>query len=104
MEKQASLNVNMKSAVSSNIEKGAKIGKKVIDNLKTNTDTPIEKSFWRTINLRKFGLKACGAGFLVLVLIKPSVVENIFNAFDFSQRKKDRTETRTLKFPREVLF
>ncbi len=100
MEKQATMNLNLKSTVTSNLEKGIEIGGKKLENLK-NTETPIKKNFWRSVKL-KHGLKACGAGLLFLALIKPSIVEYTFNAFDFSQRKKDRTETRNLKFPNEV--
>jgi hypothetical protein len=102
MEKKASLNENLKEAVSSKIQKGKeKIEKQLTDKLKTNTELPIKKNISKIAYLRN-GFKALGAGFLVLTLIKPSIIENIFNSFDFSQRKKDRTETRGIKFPKEV--
>ena len=102
MEKKATLNENLKEAVSSKLQKGKeKIEKQVTDKLITNTELPIKKNISKIAYLRN-GFKALGAGFLVITLIKPSIIESIFNSFDFSQRKKDRTETRGIKFPKEV--
>lgn len=103
MEKQATLNENIKDNVSSKIQKGKeKVGKQVAEKLKPNSEVPVANKISQISSLKKLGLKAFGAGFVVLALIKPSIVESIFNAFDFSGRKKDRTETREIKFPKEV--
>lgn len=101
MEKQATLELNSKMFNSSKIEKVEKNAKETLNKINENTKNPVS-NFPKISVLRKYGFKALAAGLFVCVAIKPSIVENIFLAFDFSQSKKDRTESRNIKFPKEV--
>jgi hypothetical protein len=101
MENQATLELNQNKIDNPKIEKVEKKKKETSNKIKDNQKNIIPK-IQKVSILKKYGYKAFGAGLLICVALKPSIVENIFLSFDFSKRKKDRTETRNIKFPREV--
>jgi len=103
MENQATLNNINKVISSKKIEKAQKIGNDLAQKLNKKTETPLSTTIPKVSYLRKYGIKALSAGLFVCVVLKPSIIERIFSIFDFKQRKKDRTETRHLKFPQDVI-
>lgn len=86
----------------SKIENGKKLKNKFKRELKLSQKSPLPPVS-KFVIYKAYGWKVFTAGFFVCLCAKPSIIENIFTIFDFSTRKKDKTETRNIKYPKEVL-
>ena len=104
MEEKKIFNEMLKAMELEKDPNGAKIRRQIKKQFKLGETTkPINKIDFSGF-FRIHGYKAFGVALIFMVYNKPSLFENFFNYFNLYSTKIEKTETRNIKFPKEVLY